>query len=95
MGRRKHLPEREIQRLERLDEAGLEKHLSGLQPKVLADHFHQLLVAYRLAAHVANRAFAYAQTPSVASEEALLVALHDYAPECFPVGEVEGEPSKH
>jgi len=84
MAKRKHLQEGEIQRLERLDDAALEKELTGLSPGALTERFAHLLVAYRLAAHVANRAFAYAEGRSKASEDALLAALHDYAPAHFP-----------
>ena len=84
MAKRKHLQEGEIQRLERLDDAALEKELTDLSPRALTERFAHLLVAYRLTAHVANRAFGYVKERSKASEDALLAALHDYAPAHFP-----------
>lgn len=79
----KHLPESELRRLEQLDGEALAAELQLLSPKMLTEQFRQLLVAYRLAAHVANRAFGYAKDPSAMTEEALLEALHEYAPEHF------------
>jgi hypothetical protein len=84
MVRRKHLPEGEIQRLERLDNSnvlGLE--LGSLDANELLAKFHELLVAYRLAARVANRAFTYVEAPLSQNLEALTLALKDYAPEHF------------
>jgi hypothetical protein len=87
MARRKHLPEREIQRLERLDNSNvLSLELGSLDANQLVEKFHELLVAYRLAAHVANRAFIYVEVPTAPNLEALTQALKDYAPEHF--GEV-------
>ena len=84
MVQRKHLPEGEIQRLERLDNSNvLGVELAALTAKDLTVKFHELLVAYRLAARVANRAFAHAAAPSPESEHALALALKDYAPEHF------------
>lgn len=83
MARRKHLPEGEIQRLERLEETDLEKHLETLTSAARATKFHDLLVAYRLSARVANRAFAFMKEPTLDRKEALEEALADYAPEHF------------
>lgn len=80
---RKHLPEREIQRLERLDDTGLEKDLEGLTPAARATKVHELLVAYRLAARVANRAFAFMKDATLDNKDALEAALAGYAPEHF------------
>jgi hypothetical protein len=84
MVRRKHLPEGEIQRLERLDNADrLGTELGGFDDKQLLEKFHELLVAYRLAARVANRAFTYVEAPLSENLEALTLALKDYAPAHF------------
>lgn len=83
MARRKHLPEGEIQHLERMDETGLDQHLEALTPAARAAKVHELLVAYRLAARVANRAFAFMKDPSFDHKDALVLALADYAPEHF------------
>jgi hypothetical protein len=83
MARRKHLPEGEIQRLERMEEPALEAHLESLTPAARATKFHELLVAYRLSARVANRAFAFMKEPTFDRKDALEAALADYAPEHF------------
>lgn len=77
------MPEREIQRLERMEEEELERDLEALTPGARATKVHELLVAYRLAARVANRAFAFMKDASFDNKDALEAALADYAPEHF------------
>ena len=77
----KHLPEGEIQRLERQSEDELRLWLE--KPGGRLEEFRQLLRAYRLAAKVANRAFAWMKEETAQHKADLLTALHDYAPENF------------
>jgi len=81
MSKRKFLPESEIQRLERMTEEELEQELAAAGKRL--ELVRGLLVSYRLAARVANRAFTQVEEPSPVHAEALAEALSDYAPAYF------------
>jgi hypothetical protein len=81
MSRKKYLAESVIQHLEGLTPLELKAHLTGIAHEKLLDLVSQLLMSYRIVARVANLAWAVIDGRP---NDALVRALHDYAPNYFP-----------